>query len=40
MNTNAYGPDPSDPDRFLAQGPENGLALARVLRGVSVPATP
>ena len=23
MNTNAYGPDPHDPDRLIAQGPEN-----------------
>lgn len=40
MNTNAYGPSPHDPGRLVAQGPENGLALARVLRGAGVPATP
>ncbi|HSC90658.1 MAG TPA: DUF72 domain-containing protein [Gaiellaceae bacterium] len=39
MNTNAYGPSPRG-DRRLAQGPENGLALARVLHGAGVPATP
>ena len=38
MNTNAYGPDPNDPDRLLAQGPENGLALARAA-GRRLPAT-
>lgn len=40
MNTNAYGPSPRDPGRLVAQGPENGLALARVLQGAGVPATP
>jgi uncharacterized protein YecE (DUF72 family) len=40
MNTNAYGPHPHDPGRPAAQGPENGLALARVLGAAGVPATP
>ena len=39
MNTNAYGPDPHDPDRLIAQVTENAMA-ARVLRGAGVPATP
>jgi uncharacterized protein YecE (DUF72 family) len=40
MNTNAYGPRPDDPEHLVAQGPENALALARVLHAAGVPATP
>jgi hypothetical protein len=40
MNTNAFGPRPDDPEHLIAQGPENALALARVLARAGVPATP
>ncbi len=40
MNTNAYGPDPNEPGRLLAQGPENAMALARILSAARIPSTP